>query len=346
MFHEVIVPLLEIETTALICISTPQDSTNFYSLMFEMKDAAGELLFNQIQLQMVCEDCKASANPQDCTHMKHLLPKWKSGAKQDMVRLIYGENSADMLRESMGVTTNDTSSIFQENWLNLFASRPTYQSSSRPTVIFVACDPNGGGSSQMAIVSLYQDRNNFAICGMESHAVKGHGQVRTLLETHVRGIRATFPSSFIIFIPESNLGHEASHMSHMLKDIPKCRSLMEKGEPGVITTHKRKELYANTAVERFAAESVYYAEKFVCMNPFEDANERAAKVKKMFRKQLSVYSKIVVARGKDNYNIPKIVYSGKDQGEDDLVMTFQIGLYWSIAFVTGRTSPNIRELKL
>ena len=41
-------------------------------------------------------------------------------------------------------------------------------------------------------------------------------------------------------------------MAHMLQDIPKCRSLMEKGEPGVITTHKRKELYSNTVVERFA----------------------------------------------------------------------------------------------
>ena len=85
-----------------------------------------------------------------------------------MVRLIYGDNSADMLRESMGVTTNDTSSIFQENWLNLFASRPPYQSSGRPTVIFVACDPNGGGSSQMAIVSLYQDRNYHDFVNMQA----------------------------------------------------------------------------------------------------------------------------------------------------------------------------------
>ena len=85
MFHEVIVPLLEIETTALICISTPQDSTNFYSLMFEMRDLGGELLFNQIQLQMVCEDCKLGPNPSQCTHMKHLLPKWKSGAKQGKI---------------------------------------------------------------------------------------------------------------------------------------------------------------------------------------------------------------------------------------------------------------------
>jgi|TARA_B110000908_G_scaffold157944_1_gene198563 hypothetical protein len=312
----------------------------------QMVDAGGEKLFNQIQLQMVCEDCKASANPSQCTHMKHLLPKWKSGAKQDMVRLIYGENSADMLRESMGVTTNDTASIFQENWLNAFASRPPYRSLSPPKVIYIACDPNGGGSSQMAIVSSYQQTNKFVICGMESHAVKGHGQVRTLLETHVRCIRSTFPQSFIIFIPESNLGHEASHMSHMLKRIPKCRSLMEKGVPGVLTTHKRKELYANTAVERFAEESIYYADRFVCMNPFGDANERAAKVKKQFRKQLSVFSKIIVARGKDSYNIPKVVYSGKDQGEDDLVMTFMIGLYWGIQFITGRTFPNVKEINI
>ena len=343
MFHEVIVPLLELETTALICISTPQDSSNFYSMMFEMVDAAGEKLFNQIQISMVCEDCKLGPHPEKCTHMKHLLPKWKSGGKQDMVRQIYGDNAKDMLRESMGVTTNDNCCVFQDEWLDKFTKRSPYSPASTPPVVFVACDPNGGGSSQMAIVSLFQDQNNFAVCGLESHAVKGHGEVRHLLETHVRAIRATFPSSYIIFIPESNLGHEASHMAHMLRDIPKCRSLMEKGEPGVITTHKRKELYTNSAVERFAGGAVWYAEQFVCANPYGDANSRAARVKKMFRSQLGIFSKIVVARGKE-YNIPKVIYSGKEQGNDDLVMTFMIGLYWSIKFFTNATDPTAREV--
>jgi hypothetical protein len=345
MFHEVIVPLLELETTALICISTPQDSSNFYSMMFEMVDAGGEKLFNQIKIQMVCEDCKNGPHPEKCTHMKHLLPKWKSGGKQDMVRQIYGDNSADMLRESMGVTTSDSCAIFQENWLNTFAQRPPFVSIGVPSVIFVACDPNGGGSSQMAIVSLFQDNNNFAICGMESHAVKGHGEIRNLLETHVRSIRRAFPTSYIIFVPESNLGHEASHMAHMLKNVPQCRSLMERGEPGVITTHKRKELYSNTAVERFAAEGIWYSETFVCANPYGDANERAKRVKGMFRKQLGLFSKIVVPRGK-GYNMPKIIYTGKENGNDDLVMTFLIGLFWSIQFVTGRSNPSARDLSL
>ena len=195
----------------------------------------------------------------------------------------------------------------------------------------------------MAIVSLFQDNNNFAICGLESHAVSGHGEVRNLLETHVRAIRATFPSSFIIFIPESNLGHEASHMAHMLRAVPKCRSLMERGQPGVLTTHKRKELYTNCAVERFAGGSIWYSEKFVCADPYEDANSREARVKKMFRRQLAVFSKIVVPRGKE-YNIPKVIYSGKEQGEDDMCMTFLIGLYWSIKFFTNATDPTAREI--
>lgn len=343
MFHEVIVPLLELETTALICISTPQDSSNFYSMMFEMVDQAGEKLFNQIQVSMVCDDCKLTANPEKCTHMKHLLPKWKSGGKQDMVRQIYGDNTKDMLRESMGVTTNDNCALFQDDWIKQFVSRSPYTPPSQPRVVFVACDPNGGGSSEMAIVSLFHDANNFAICGLESHSVGGHGEVRMLLESHVRAIRATFPSSYIIFIPECNLGHEASHMAHMLRDIPNCRSLMEKGQPGVLTTHKRKELYANCAVERFASGAIWYSEQFVCADPYEDANARAARVKKMFRRQLTVFSRIVVPRGKD-YNVPKVIYTGKDQGEDDLVMTFLIGLYWSIKFFTNATDPSARDV--
>ena len=223
----------------------------------------------------------------------------------------------------------------------MFSDRSPYTSRNTPKFIFCACDPNGGGNSQMAIVSLYQDANNFAVCGAESHAVKGHGEIRTLLEAHVRTLRSTFPSSFIIFVPESNLGHEASHMAHMLREIPQCRSLMEKGEPGVITTHRRKELYANTAIERFASESIWYASKFICANPFGDANSREARVKRMFRNQLGLFSKIITPRG---HNLPKVIYTGKENGNDDLVMTFIIGLYWSIQFMTGRTQPSIKEV--
>ena len=65
----------------------------------------------------------------------------------------------------------------------------------------------------------------------------------------------------------------------------------------------------------------------------------------MFRKQLGSFSKVVIPRGKDGYEKPKVTYSGKAAGaNDDLVMTFVIGLYWSVQFMTGRSTPSVRDI--
>ena len=349
MFNEVIVPLLELETTALICISTPQDSTNFYSLMFEMKDPSGAHLFNQQKIEMVCEDCKRGPHPENCTHMKHLLPRWKSGAKQDMVKQIYGDNATDMLRESMGVTTNDSCSVFHQRWVENFKKRPPYAFVNRPKYIFIGCDPNGGGDSEMCVFSASMEAGQFIIVGIESQHTKGYGDIRSLLVTHVTQLRRTYKSATFIFIPESNLGHEASHMHHMLSNQPRFHSLMERGEPGVITTHRRKELYANYAVEQFAGDAIHFAKdsEFVCMNPFQDANKRAIIVKKKFLQQLGFFNKIVIPRGEPEEGaIPKVVYSGKKSGPDDTIMTMVITLYWAMMFMTNRSTPNASTLKL
>lgn len=347
MFNEVIVPLLELETTALICISTPQDSTNFYSLMFEMKDPAGHPLFNQQKIEMVCEDCKKGPNPADCTHMKHLLPRWKSSGKQDMVRQIYGDNATDMLRESMGMTTSDACSVFHDTWVNAFKTRPLYRLVNVPMYIFIGCDPNGGGESEMCVFSVAMENGNFVVVGIESHHTKGYGEIRSLLVTHVTALRRVFTSAIFIFIPESNLGHEASHMHHMLSNQVRLKSLMERGQPGVITTHKRKELYANYAIEQFAGDRLHFAieDEFVCMNPFQDANKRANIVKGKMTRQLSFFNKLVIHKGNpEEGGIPKIVYSGKGSGPDDIMMTMVITLYWSMMFMTGRSTPNFKTV--
>ena len=62
-----------------------------------------------------------------------------------------------------------------------------------PMWIFCACDQNGGGSSQMAIVTLAAEQNQYVLLGLESHAVKGHGEIRTLLTEHVRFLGAKYP---------------------------------------------------------------------------------------------------------------------------------------------------------
>ena len=53
VFYEVVVPLLELDRTALICISTILDPLNYYSKLLELKDERGEPFFQVSSLHSI-----------------------------------------------------------------------------------------------------------------------------------------------------------------------------------------------------------------------------------------------------------------------------------------------------
>ena len=50
VFYEVVVPLMEMDRTSLICISTVLGSDNFYSKLLCLKDDQGRSFFNKFEL--------------------------------------------------------------------------------------------------------------------------------------------------------------------------------------------------------------------------------------------------------------------------------------------------------
>ena len=54
LVSEVVVPLLSMQSSVLLCISTILDSGNHYSKMMEMKDAYGNYIFQSIRITLVC----------------------------------------------------------------------------------------------------------------------------------------------------------------------------------------------------------------------------------------------------------------------------------------------------
>jgi len=74
VFYQVVVPLLEMKNAALIGISTPSDSTNFYSELTELRDETGENIFNVFPVGMICDECKGKPNEQDCPHRTQDIP--------------------------------------------------------------------------------------------------------------------------------------------------------------------------------------------------------------------------------------------------------------------------------
>ena len=57
VWTEVVIPLIEVKNTALIAISTPLDSSNFYSTLVSMKDDRGESVFEVLEARAACAIC-------------------------------------------------------------------------------------------------------------------------------------------------------------------------------------------------------------------------------------------------------------------------------------------------
>lgn len=66
LVSEVIVPLLSMQESVLLCISTLLDGSNHYSKMFELNGEDGQPLFKQIAITLVCDDCKRTDHPEKC----------------------------------------------------------------------------------------------------------------------------------------------------------------------------------------------------------------------------------------------------------------------------------------
>lgn len=340
VFFEVIVPLLEMETTALIAISTPLDGMNFYSEMFELKGGDGQPLFNQLRIGMSCEKCQKAGKAADCTHMASVVPPWKSAAKFDMVKAIYGDRKDILARESMGQITNDAASIFSQGMVEKLLAKQEWDLKSGTRYVFLGVDPNGGGDSQMAIVTMVMEMNNIIFCGFETHGTKNHDQIEHLLLGHIRMIRShpSLRDAWIINFFESNLGLEAAHMAHMCRNERRCYTQYEKGKCGVLTTHARKEAYTHSFLNYFNTEAVHFLKDWVCCNPFEDANTRHKKVKAELKKQLLSFQKMVLSNDNRPFEVAKHIYSGKVKAgmNDDIVMTILFTTYWAIEFVSKR----------
>jgi hypothetical protein len=339
VFFEVVLPLLEMSTTCLIAISTPLNGLNFYSELFELTGPTGDNLFNTLKIGLSCEKCQKLGKSAECNHMKHLIPSWKSASKFDLVKAVYADRKDLLARESMGQITSDNASVFSQKSIDLFMDRKPYKMKNKPDFVFLGVDPNGGGTSELSVVSICMEQNQIIILGIDSYPAKSHKDIKTVLIAHVNAIRChpLTNESWCIFFPENNLGQEASHMQHMCKDIRKFYTYHEKEKPGVCTTHERKEKYTVNTVQYFNQGAIHFDENFICANPFYSAETRTNRVQKELRKQLIQFQKVVVPAAQP-YQLAKYFFTGKLKPgmNDDCVMTLLFTIYWAQQFVNKK----------
>lgn len=176
LFFKVIVPILSMRMTSLILLSSPEGEGNYFSNLTTMKKEDGSDFFQLVDCFRICSKCmklervKAMA----CPHIK-TTPHWLSSKKIAELKTLYKANPEDALREFGGMSiSNHKPALLKDEVQRLFKRVP-YASPTNPSIIFTACDPNGGGPSQMSLGSGYFNVNGHLV-------VSGHIQHKRLLD--------------------------------------------------------------------------------------------------------------------------------------------------------------------
>jgi hypothetical protein len=86
------------------------------------------------------------------------MPRWLSSQKLEIIKALLADDPALLLRESMGVSAEETVRAFKEPHVLAFVDRPAVALPYVHSVI-TSVDPSGGGSSAFAVCSVAQLTN-------------------------------------------------------------------------------------------------------------------------------------------------------------------------------------------
>jgi len=159
LFYEVIMPLLEMSTTAMIMISTPVNTFNYFSKLLELKDETGKYLFLSYSVDLSCKRCRETEHPENCRHMMHMLPRWKSRDKMKMAEIIMKDEMTTLLRESRGLVIDNETSFFPKKDIDDLFNHELWNPVplEYPKWVLVTIDPNTRSeknSSNMALFAI------------------------------------------------------------------------------------------------------------------------------------------------------------------------------------------------
>jgi hypothetical protein len=166
LFFDTVLPLMGVNKTAIIGISTPPKShMNYFLQMFELKDKAGEPLFEIVKLRLLCDDCIAK-NKDDCPHIREEAPPWKSKRREERTRVVYQADMERFNREVRGVETTSDVYVFPKDKIDLIETRPPVRFSIPPRFIYFAIDPSGGGtgSDTAWVVMSFDEQGMGVVC--------------------------------------------------------------------------------------------------------------------------------------------------------------------------------------
>ncbi|GBG28599.1 Hypothetical Protein FCC1311_048202 [Hondaea fermentalgiana] len=330
--YQVVTPLLQLDKTCLVGISTITGEFNYMTRYLEAKDKNGEALFHSRHFYLACKACMAAGKAASCSHNAYLLPNWSSARKRKIINALMADQEMILNQEIGGIASNVNQRAFPRALVQRLFEAPRWDIDALAYYphIFIAIDPNGAGrDSDFAITSMLRYDGKFIVLGMESFTSSSAAENHGLILAHLKALcgRDYFMNALKVFILESNLGLESEHIAHMLRDQGVNNYLVmsekDKGDRvGFLTTNSMKML----AVEQLREKLVEGTVRIVPDEDLISVKHSAQSILKMLQAQLLDFQEVLK---NSEFGKPRKFYSGKTAGKDDLIISLLLCTYWS-----------------
>lgn len=333
VFQKVLLPLCGVNNFVIIGISTPQDESNYYSRLLDLKDHDGRPFFVALRIEQACAKCIQNNKAASCEHMQHLLPPWKSAERSRKMAAVYSNDVNSFVQENQGVVLNSSKTYIFRDYIKTFLANPPYIFDKRPSVIFVAIDPSGGGSqSQYACVALAIEGQYNVIVGADSCGSHSSVKVTEFLDHFVGSLRThpLYSSALMIFAIESNLSYLDSDRVRILVTQDKYQPSIsidkdpkKLGRAGVFTTESCKRVWADDLGNLLRTNTLRMAQDRI--ERF-DAESKVDPCSTLVD-QLRVYRRELKVPTDPAWSAARVTFTGKQPGvQDDLAVALQLAV--------------------
>ena len=221
LMTETILPATQEGRLCMVGISTPQGSDSYFTVMIRKMDMSvdpPQPMWNVIRTG-ICEECRIAKTVLKCTHMEPA--HWLSQKKIGKLKQVLADKPHLLQREMFGEPADaDIPAFNHEHIDNMINNVPHgMQICNKPvTCVYLAVDPSGAGSSNFAFVGIVQKGTRMELCLLAiTNESEGLEDDELLVSQIITAIREMYPKCVIVFIPESNLGKEGSHLERLVR---------------------------------------------------------------------------------------------------------------------------------
>lgn len=374
-FGTVITPVVGMERTCMIALSTIQGQDNYYSQLLNLRDeTTGRPFFNIYKFNLACDACIASNQAKTCEHRLDELPEYLAPAKQLQIRQILRQIGLDaaLEQETLNLSSSANDACFPSGTIeNLFSKKeyvlsPSDIKDAKIPYVWCFIDPNNGGGSDLSICSAFQYRGSFVFCGGELLNTTTNSVAIPWIFRHFQGIRSQpkLEDALIFLFVENNSPMLVNELLLQINNKKAVRDVIPINRFGFdtetvqlnhTTTKKHHgnaishgsvttDVLKEKATEFFALgldnNLFNFYETFCCVystQPNNPKHDQKREYMKSAKLQLQNWSRCM-KHMKDEMFVSKVkyTYSGKHAGRDDGAVSILMLTYYIHFHVTER----------